>query len=184
MTPAATLPYAVRRREAAAIGVWLFLATVAMLFAAFVSAYLVRRTGADWVPVTLPVGLWWNTAVVVASSVTLERAWPLPAGSRRRGWLLATLALGVLFLCGQAAAWQTLRAAGFLLPSNPHASFIYVLTGVHAVHLLAALVLMGTVVTRSWRRAWDAPALTNAARSFWHALTAIWAVLLVVLTTF
>ena len=56
------------------LGLWMFLATVTMLFAAFTSAYIVRRSGSDWRPVALPSVLWWNTAVLAASSVAVEIA--------------------------------------------------------------------------------------------------------------
>ena len=105
--------------------VWV-LATVAMLFAAFTAAILVRRTGTDWDRVALPSIVWLNTIVFGVSSVLVERA----RSAIRRGisplavrQLDAAFVFGVLFLVGQLAAWYALRRQGVFLPSNPHASF-------------------------------------------------------------
>src|SRR5262245_16368000 len=111
------------REDQIRLGLWMFLATVTMLFAAFASAYVVRRSGSDWRHVTLPSILWMNTLVLAVSSLVLEAAaWN---GEQRR-WRAArvligvTLALGVGFLGGQVAAWQRMIALGLYLPSTPH----------------------------------------------------------------
>ena len=62
------------REDQLKLGLWMFLATVTMLFAAFASAYVVRRSGSDWLHVPLPSILWWNTLVLAASSVAVEAA--------------------------------------------------------------------------------------------------------------
>lgn len=112
--------------DSAQLGLWLFLATVTMLFAAFTSAYLVRSAAPDWETTPLPTALWINTIVLIASSMTLEMA-----RSRRkksilktfRNWLLVTLLLGFGFLAGQLVAWKQLMDLGIFIPSNPHSSF-------------------------------------------------------------
>ena len=63
-----------RREELVRLGLWMFLATVTMLFAAFTSAYVVRRSGSDWRQMALPSTLWLNTIVLGASSLALEAA--------------------------------------------------------------------------------------------------------------
>src|SRR5215510_7374424 len=65
---------ALAREDQVRLGLWMFLATVTMLFAAFASAYVVRRSGSDWRPVALPSILWWNTAILAASSAAVEIA--------------------------------------------------------------------------------------------------------------
>ena len=112
----------------------MFLATVTMLFAAFTSAYVVRRSGTDWRHVDLPSILWVNTGILAASSVVLELA--NRHGLRRR-WKGAAVGLGsaallgLAFLVGQLVAWRDLVHAGVYLPSNPHSSFFFMLTGAH-----------------------------------------------------
>jgi cytochrome c oxidase subunit 3 len=167
-------------------GLWLFLGVVSMLFIAFTSAYLVRRAaGGNWQPLTPPALLWVNTAVLLASSATLEaarrrlRAWDLAAA--RRGLTLSGV-LGVLFVAGQVWTWRALAAQGVFLSSHPHSSFFYVLTGLHAVHLVGGLAWFARVAARLRRMA-EVPGEDGLGRLavYWHFLGALWAYLLLVL---
>lgn len=171
------------REDQLRLGLWMFLATVTMLFAAFTSAYIVRRSGSDWRHVTLPPILWLNTVILAASSIAVEAA--NRYGLRRR-WRASTaafslaLAFGVAFLAGQVAAWFHLVAAGVYLPTSPHSSFFYMLTGAHGVHVVAALAVLtwGLVNTRSAARdprTWAAR--MELCRTFWHYLGVVWAFL-------
>ena len=175
-----------QRDDLMQLGVWMFLATVVMLFAAFTSAYIVRRAASDWMPIELPRILWANTAVLVASSLALERA---RLANRRHQALstydiLATAGLGFLFLTGQVAAWRELAARGVYLPTSPHSSFVYILTGTHGVHIAAGLVLLIYTATRM-RPVGVCPdraaiaRLTAASATFWHFLTVLWLYLFV-----
>lgn len=168
------------REDQVRLGLWIFLATVTMLFAAFTSAYVVRRSGSDWRPVTLPPRLWLNTLVLLVSSLALEAANRLGARGR---WVAATCALGaalaggIAFLAGQIAACRELARAGVYLQSNPYSSFFYMLTGAHAVHVVAALAVLawGLAATRSGARdtrAWTAR--MGSCRTFWHFLGGVW----------
>jgi len=187
MSAAAVVTFARRdearlRADLAQLGLLMFLGTVTMLFAAFASAYVVRKGGADWTNIPLPSILWVNTAVLALSSVALEAAWR--DGSRQR-WeranlaCAASLALGLLFLAGQFAAWREMAASGQFLPTSPRSSFFYMLTGAHAVHLVAALAVLfwGAAVTRRAQRGNQAGgwmASMRLCRTFWHYLGAVW----------
>ncbi len=133
------------RDDLVQLGVWMFLATVVMLFAAFTSAYIVRRSASDWTPIRLPSMLWVNTAVLVASSLALERgrraSWRGQAAIARHG-LTAAAGLGLVFLAGQIVVWQALVGRGVYVPTSPHGSFFYILTATHGVHVVAGLVLL------------------------------------------
>lgn len=166
-------------------GLWLFLGTLSMLFAGFTSAYVVRRASADWAPIPTPGVLWVNGAVLLASTVALEvarrrlRGWDLVG---TQGWLAITGALGGLFLLGQLLAWRALAAQGVFLASNPHSSFFYVLSGLHALHLLGGLAWFAAAMWKVRRMAYtpgeDALALFA---TYWHFLTVLWAYLFVLL---
>jgi cytochrome c oxidase subunit 3 len=158
----------------------MFLATVAMLFAAFTSAYIVRRSGSDWHRIALPSILWINTALLAVSSLLVEAA--NSRGLRRR-WTEASSALaaavlfGLAFVAGQLAAWRQLVAAGVYAPTTPHGAFFFMLTGAHAVHIVAALAVLvwGWAMTRhAWSnpRAWSAR--MDLCRTFWHFLGGVW----------
>lgn len=167
------------------IGLWLFLGTLTMLFVGFTSAYVVRRTADDWAPITAPPLLWANGVVLVLSSVALEvsrrrlRGWDLPSTQR---WFVSAGALGALFLAGQLVAWRELVARGVYLSSNPHSSFFYLLTGLHALHLVGGLIWFTVSLWRLRRMAYtpgeDALGLFA---TYWHFLCVLWLYLFVLL---
>ncbi len=176
------LPVEERRRQIE-IGMWVLLGTIAMLFAAFSSAYLVRQAGADWHAVGIPRVLWFSTALLVASSITVEaarRAGGTRQWTRARLWLLVSLALGISFLLAQAEAWRVLTARGVYVATTPHASFLYVLSALHAAHILFALGALGAwTMTTTGVASGAIPASRWALRAwpcatFWHFLTAVW----------
>ena len=161
-------------------GIWLALASILMFFTALTSAYLVRQgISTDWVPIELPAILWANTAVLLGSSATIERARRLLAEGRlegfRRWWGFTTL-LGLLFLVGQVLAWNELRAAGVYVATNPSSSFFYVLTAAHGVHLLGGVVALLYLGRWDESREHRAGRTTAAAATtvYWHFLGVIW----------
>ncbi|KAF0246744.1 MAG: cytochrome c oxidase subunit [Planctomycetota bacterium] len=155
---------------------YLMIAGGIMLFTTFSASYLVRRQSADWAPARLPDLVWVNLAVVGAASVTMELA--RRGGASARRWLGSTIALGVLFVAGQAIAWRQLAAQGVFLTSSPHASFFYMLTAVHAAHVAAGLA----VLLAALRRAGNGQLGLCAA--WWHFVGAAWAWVVMLLTFF
>jgi len=145
------------------------IATVAMLFTAFAAAYMERAGAKGWERLELPRILWLNTLVLALSSVAAEVA----RRGRVRGALPVALLLGVLFLVGQALAWDVLRSRGVFLPTSPYASFFYLLTGVHAVHIVAALIALVVALRR--------PRILGLAVGFWHFMGVVWLYVLMVL---
>ena len=153
---------------------WGVIATVTMLFAGLASAYLVRRSGTDWSPIAMPGILWLNTALLVASSFTMEVARGDDSRGRLNGarlWLALTGVLGLAFVAGQLAGWQQLVAMGVYLPTNPHSSFFYILTGLHGLHLLGGVVFMTHAFGRLWR-ARAAP--LRLCAMYWHFMGGVW----------
>jgi cytochrome c oxidase subunit III len=175
-------------------GVWVAIFAITMSFAAFTSALFVREGAAvDWTHLVLPPILYANTLVLLLASLTFvmakralnaHRLLDSYAVKTVTGWLIATLALGLLFIAGQYEAWRQLAAQGLFLSTNPNSSFFYVFTGMHILHLLggiAALVyLVGQLVGShtTFRRA----AFHNTA-IYWHFMGVLWLYLLFVLRT-
>src|SRR5271170_7788810 len=136
-------------------GIWLALAAILMFFMSLVSAYIVRKSSADWREVALPRVLWLNTAVLLLSSWALEashRAWEREDAKAFRAWWAAATALGVMFLAGQWVAWREMAAAGVYLATNPSSSFFYLLTAAHGLHLAGGLAALVYVLSRDWLR--------------------------------
>jgi cytochrome c oxidase subunit 3 len=182
MNGALTLEAAARREETAQLGLWMFLATVAMLFAAFTSAYLVRQSGSDWAAIVLPPMLWLSTAVLALSSLALELGRRSGLAGRWRlasAWMGVALGLGIGFLAAQFSAWRSLITAGVYLPATPHSSFFFMMSGAHGLHVVAALVVLAWAAFRTWDgtgqrtgRRWRA--IIRRSRTFWHFLLAMW----------
>jgi cytochrome c oxidase subunit 3 len=178
--------------SSARTGVWVGIAAIAMSFAAYTSALMVRQAGApDWRHFRLPPILYLNTALLLASSGTLATARrrllraPPDAVSRGADWLVVTLALGLLFLAGQIAAWRDLAAQGLYLATNPSSAFFYVFTALHGLHLLGGIVALGWLVRRV-QRAGPRPlaalhAALDATALYWHFMDVLWLYLLLIL---
>jgi len=167
-------------RRASITGLLVLLAASVMLFAAFTSAFFVRRgLSNDWVDTPLPPILWINTGVLVASSIVLELARAALRGGRRvafnRYWTGATT-LGALFLGGQYLAWRQLNDAGIYLATNPSSSFFFVLTCAHAVHLLGGISALGYIDVQALllRLGPGKRTAVDISAYFWHFLDAIW----------
>jgi len=178
----------IERRGPYPIGLMAIIATVAMLFASFTAAILVRRTGMDWVRVSLPAVVWLNTAIIVVSSVVIElgRAAVRKNAQLRAARLLeVTALLGGLFLIGQLAAWFALVGQGILLPTNPHASFFYMLSAVHGAHVVGGIGALIWTMRRTKQGAYTAQNQTGLlhAAIYWHVVGIVWIYVLVLLIT-
>ena len=173
------------------IGMWVALASIAMMFTALSSAYIVRAASSnDWYPLSMPRVLLASTAIILMSSGTLEIARQKLKASIVSGyarWLSVTALLGLAFLASQLIAWRQLRAQGVYLSSNPHSSFFYLLTAAHAVHLFGGLLALlylllrvrkllvngGVDVTRK--------AAADAVSIYWHFMDVLWIYLFLLL---
>jgi cytochrome c oxidase subunit 3 len=174
----------------ASTGIWLAIATIGMSFAAFTSALVVRQGASnDWRHLTLPSILYLNTLILLASSVTLEisrrRVAAYMGGLKTQvlnpaRWLYATLSLGLLFVAGQYVAWLQLNAQGLYLATNPSSSFFYVLTAVHALHVLGGLGGL-IYVARKLNKLVLRRSTLDAASRYWHFMDVLWVYLLLLL---
>jgi len=171
----------------AKIGLGVFLAVVGSLFALFISAYSMRMNMVDWRALPMPRLLWFNTAVLVLSSVALQWAHVAARRNDMDGVIVGLCAGGasaVTFLVGQLLAWQQLSAAGYFVASNPANSFFYLITAAHGLHLMGGLVALGRTTAKVWRGA----EMTQVRLSvelcaiYWHFLLLVWLILLGLLT--
>jgi cytochrome c oxidase subunit 3 len=209
--PGRELPDYPTRLRRARLGLVVALTPVLMLFVSFTSAYVVRqglptldpRTNQlvhDWIPVKLPALLWVNTLVLVLSSVGMELArrqtkfaaaavtakqlGPVPvSGAGKMPWLTMTIALGLLFLSGQWMAWRQLAASGFYVATTPSSSFVYLLTGAHAVHLMGGVVALLVAGLFVWLRrpVTTRSIVVDVAGWYWHFMAALWLYILCLL---
>ena len=199
------------RLRRARLGLGVGVIGIVMVFVSFTSAYMVRqglptldpRTNTlvrDWLPLSLPVLLFFNTGLLVISSVTMElarrqvvryalatRLTPIPSLSAGRErtilWLTLTVLLGLSFLRGQWIAWRELADSGFYVASSPSSSFVYLLTGTHGVHLLGGIfALLSSAATVLFRRPAESRVVVlDVTAWYWHFMTLLWVYILCLL---
>jgi len=174
-------------RQAAFIALFILLAGTGMVFAALTMAFWMRHgTSDDWIAMRKPPLLWVNTAVLLASSVVLDRARVALRNGRRDGfnrWWTAATALGLAFLVGQGIVWRQLSLSGVFIASSPTSSFFYLLTAAHAVHLLGGMAALIYVEVQALRLRLGPAKRTviDITAVFWHFLDGVWLYLMVLL---
>ena len=172
---------------AAKLGLGVFLAVAGCLFTLVISAYSMRMSMGDWRALPVPKLLWFNTGVLVLSSVALQWAYVAARRNDIDGVIFGLLAGGasaITFLAGQLLAWQQLRVAGYFVASNPANSFFYLITAVHGVHLMGGLAALGRATAKVWRGAnmRQMQLSVELCAIYWHFLLLVWLVLLGLLT--
>ena len=174
---------AARAARAAGTGLWVFIGVATTLFALFLVAYGMRMdSGGDWSPLAMPWQLWLSSLLLVGASMVMQQSsHAARAGSwgRARPLLWAGGGLALAFLVSQWWAWQALGAARVALAGNPAASFFYLLTAMHALHLLGGLAAWAVTAQLAWERADPARVALRIAlcARYWHFLLILWAVL-------
>lgn len=179
--------------EKSKILTWFLLLVVLMTFGGLIGAYVVVATNAalEWRPFSLPPQVWVSTAIILGSSFTYHFG-RSAIGSDRAGaarkWFVATAVLGAAFISSQILAWLALVERGLYMRGNPYAGFFYVLTAVHAVHVIGGIAALGYIVLRIWRH----ESLNKFSRKknrteagvvgwYWHTMDGLWLVLLFLL---
>lgn len=165
---------------------WLFLASVFMVFAAFSSAYMVRHAAGNWMDFELPSLFWTTTAIILLSSATMHWAYLSAKRDNLEMTKLAisiTTLLGIAFLVGQFMAWGALVRENVYFVGNPSGSFVYVLSGVHMLHIVGGVVFLLIVLTATFRFKVHSRRLAQMemCATYWHFLDALWLYLFVFL---
>ncbi len=186
-----------QRFHAGRLGMWLFLMALAVLFCATIIGFLVMRLQSEaWAELdlpTLPAGLWISTALLIVSSGTMHWALRSARNSRAvavRAALVMTSALGLGFLLLQGQAWlqwaEGLESALMDVDDEQMrfaATGFYVMTGIHAAHVLGGMLPLLWITGRAFAGAYHArrwaPVYFMAA--YWHFLDIVWVVLFVTL---
>ncbi|MDU8357058.1 cytochrome C oxidase subunit III, partial [Pseudomonas syringae pv. actinidiae] len=159
----------------AKIGLGVFLAVVGALFALLISAYFMRMIYTDWQPAPVPAILWPNTAMLALASMALQGAVFAAHKGQLENVRLALLAgalASLAFLGGQLLAWRDFAAEGYFATGNPAASFFYLLTAMHGLHIVGGLVALSRVNIRAWRsvRPEKLVLSTELCAMYWHVL--------------
>ena len=169
-------------RPAGKTMLYIFLAVITSLFLLFSISHQMRATYPDWKSVAEPGILWFNTAILVLASVSMEWA---KKGARRqaavtlRNGLFAASLLTLLFIAGQVVAWKEMLDAGFYARSNPANAFFYMFTAIHAAHLLGGMWFLLGALKSSVSTPDDEglPTRVGLCATYWHYLLLVWVLL-------
>ncbi len=163
------------------LALWVGIATIIMMFGAFTSAYIVRRAAGNWYEFKLPDIFLFNTLVILASSVTLHfafRAFKTGMEKPYKLLLLATFVLGIAFVVLQYEGWKALTAMGATFTANPSTSFVYVISGVHAAHVLGGVAALVVAMIHGFYLPFK-PTARRKLRfelvvNYWHFVDILW----------
>jgi len=185
-TLAKTTQYRNNKIEPKQLALWVGCASMMMLFAAFTSAYIVRQAGGNWYEFQLPTVFYTSTVFIVASSLTLHGAFlsfKKDKEAMYKSLLVVTFLLGCAFLYFQYQGYLALTSMGLPIDGPVSGSFIYVISAVHAAHVIGGL---GTLIV-ALVHAFGLPYKVTKRRksrfalvlTYWHFVDFLWIYLLV-----
>ena len=171
---------------------WFLLIVVLMTFGGLIAAYIVISTNGvvEWQPFNLPIQVYISTALILIGSITYtiaQKAISINDNQKSKNWLIATTVLGAMFISSQILAWFALVSRGYYLQSNPYAGFFYIMTALHAAHVLGGIIALGYVVLRVWNKneleseLEKRREISASVGWYWHFMGGLWLVLLALL---
>ena len=174
------------------IGMFFLLLVVLMTFGGLMSAYIVVSTNGvlEWRPFDLPKQIWISTFLILVSSLTYQiaqNALNKNNQAKAKNFLLATTVFGGTFIASQLLAWVQLVQRGVYMESNPYAGFFYILTAVHAIHVIGGIIALGYVLLRNWQSSASGEELKKRQQIsgsigwYWHFMDGLWIVLVLLL---
>ena len=177
-----------RRIHPVKFALWLGMASIVMMFGALTSAYLVKQAAGNWLEYKMPAVFYWNTAVILLSSVMLHSSYRayLKGNERRyKMGLLLSFALGITFVVLQYIGWSQLFSVGVDLKQNVSGSFLYLITGVHALHVLGGIAALFVATfhafTLKYRVSEKRKNRFELVLHYWHFVDVLWVYLFIFL---
>jgi cytochrome c oxidase subunit 3 len=165
---------------------WLFIVSIIMLFAAWTSAFLVKKADGNWLEFEIPAILWVSSGIILVSSATMQ--WACYSAKKdnldnaKLAMIITTL-LAFAFLYTQWQGWQGLKAQNVFFAGNASGSFFYLLTVSHAVHIVAGIIFVLITLGKTFQykvHGKNMILMENCA-TFWHFLDLLWIYLFVFL---
>lgn len=171
------------------LALWVGLVSLVMMFTALTSAYVVRRAAGNWLEFSIPSIFYWNTLVIVVSSLTLHAAYGAfkrEAAGAYKTLLSISFLLGIAFVVLQYVGWEQMAGLGLDIKVNPSTSFIYAISGLHVVHVLGGIaVLAVALVVAFMRKLKRTPARQlrlELTLTYWHFVDLLWIYLIIFLS--
>ena len=168
---------------------WASIGSICMMFAGLTSAYVVKKSQDNVISVNLPNVFLWSTFIIILSSVTLQLAIKSLKShevKQYKNYLLLTAGLGLLFAFMQYKGFQALDQSGVQFigrNSNPGASFLLIIIGLHAIHVLGGVIaLIVMSISTSFSKQKNISIIPIQVMSaYWHFVDVLWIYLLIFL---
>jgi len=163
---------------------WIALGSLVMMFAGLTSAFIVKSNQVGWKPVSLPNVFWISTIVIVISSATIiaaQRAFKNRNLATYRLLMIVTLLLGITFIATQWQGFQALWAQQITFKGSGGGQFLYVIFGLHALHVAGGVIVLLVMVTKAFfgRVKIYSSVPVEIAATYWHFVDLLWIYLLV-----
>ncbi|KAB2918615.1 MAG: cytochrome oxidase subunit III [Bacteroidetes bacterium] len=196
VTKQPTENYAVHPKK---FSLWVMIVAMIMLFAAFTSAYIVRRAEGNWDIFPLPMQFMYSVVIAILGSIAMQ--WSYYAAKRDelgqvKIGLVITLALGIVFCVSQYLGWAEMTQNGFTLtgdnaPSkeyinqygvthvgsqNPASSFVYIISATHVLHVLGGIIFLLVMTVQSFKLNIHKKNLLSISmcKTYWHFVGLLW----------
>jgi cytochrome c oxidase subunit 3 len=165
---------------------WVGIGSIVMMFAGLTSAYIVKRNLANWITFDIPTIFWYSTVVIIASSLAImasRKYFKQGEMANYRRWLAVTMCLGILFILMQTIGFIDLWKNGITLTRNVSFSFLYIIVGLHALHVVAGVIalLIISIKAFSVKRKTYSSLSIDLMSIYWHFVDFLWIYLFIFL---
>lgn len=165
---------------------WVGIGSIVMMFAGLTSAYIVKRNLANWITFDIPTIFWYSTLVIIISSLTIMASrnyFKQGEMTNYRRWLTVTMFLGILFVLMQTFGFINLWKNGITLTRNVSFSFLYIIVGLHALHIVAGVIALLIIFIRAFsvKRKIYSSLPIDLMSIYWHFVDFLWIYLLIFL---
>ena len=172
------------RINAQKFALWAAMASISMMFAAFLSAYIVKQASGNWLEFSMPVTFYLSTALVVLLSFTLHKTQSWLQAANQRAYtvgLLLSVLFAIFFIISQYFSWTALVDRGIDLKGNVSGSFLYLITGIHVLHVLGGIIALVISMVYAlffpFSNGFSKRQKFDLVVNYWHFVDALWVVL-------
>lgn len=163
---------------------WIAIGSITMMFAGFTSAYIVKSNQAGWEPVQMPKIFYLSTVLIIVSSISIflaQKAMAAREMARYRLLISATAVLGLAFVATQFIGFSELWASKITFRDSVAGSFFYIITGVHALHVVGGIIALLVLFLRAYntKTKFYSTAPVETAGLYWHFVDLLWIYLFV-----
>jgi Heme/copper-type cytochrome/quinol oxidase, subunit 3 len=163
---------------------WVAIGSIIMMFAGLTSAYVVKSGQASWQNIQIPTIFLYSTGVILLSSLTMQmalRSFKDREMQKYRLFIATTFVLGTCFIILQLTGFQQLWKSGVTLNGSGAGQFLYVIAGLHILHVLGGIVALLVIFLKAF---FGKIKLYNAVSvevisTYWHFVDLLWIYLII-----